>query len=262
MVDRFRSRLFGASPSADHRSWAGRVTLVTGGNSGIGRAFVEKLAMANAKVIACGRNQDTLRELQRKLPEVEVIACDIADRADVLALAHSIETRHGKLDALVNNAAIMERVNLLDDSVSDERITHEIAINLVGTILLTRRFLPLLRSSHCPMIVMITSGYALLPATRAPTYSASKAGLRSFTLALRRQLNGVGIRVIEVLPPLVDTPATRGVQAPKMSADALVDRVLRDIDRGRDEILPGNVGLVPIMMRLAPRYIARRVAES
>lgn len=238
------------------------MTLVTGGNSGIGRAFVEKLAMANAKVIACGRNQDTLRELQRKLPEVEVIACDIADRADVLALAHSIETRHGKLDALVNNAAIMERVNLLDDSVSDERITHEIAINLVGTILLTRRFLPLLRSSHCPMIVMITSGYALLPATRAPTYSASKAGLRSFTLALRQQLNGVGIRVIEVLPPLVDTPATRGVQAPKMSADALVDRVLRDIDRGRDEILPGNVGLVPIMMRLAPRYIARRVAES
>jgi len=109
---------------------------------------------------------------------------------------------------------------------------------------------------------MITSGYALLPATRAPTYSASKAGLRSFTLALRRQLHGVGIRVVEVLPPLVDTPATRTVQGSKMSAEALVERVLRDIDRGRNEILPGNVGLVPMMMRLAPRYIARRVAES
>jgi short-subunit dehydrogenase involved in D-alanine esterification of teichoic acids len=72
----------------------------------------------------------------------------------------------------------------------------------------------------------------------------------------------VGIRVVEVLPPLVDTPATRAVKGPKMSADALVDRVLRDIDRGRDEILPGNVGLLPMMMRLAPQYIARRVAES
>ena len=262
MVVRFRSRLFGTTPSADARSWAGRVTLVTGGSSGIGRAFVEKLAMAKAKVIACGRNQDSLQELQREHPEVEAVRCNIAERADVLALAKSVETRHGKLDALVNNAAIMERVDLLDDSVSDDRIAHEIAVNLVGTILLTRRFLPLLRSSHRPMIVMITSGYALLPATRAPTYSASKAGLRSFTLALRRQLNGVGIRVIEVLPPLVDTPATRAVQGPKMSADALVDRVLRDIDRGRDEILPGNVGLLPMMMRLAPQYIARRVAES
>jgi len=238
------------------------VTLVTGGNSGIGRAFVEKLAMAKAKVIACGRNQNTLQELQREHPEVEAIPCNIAERADLLALAEAIETRHGKLDVLINNAAIMERVDLLDDSVSDDRIAHETAVNLVGTILLTRRLLPLLRSGHCPMIVMITSGYALLPATRAPTYSASKAGLRSFTLALRRQLHGVGIRVVEVLPPLVDTPATRTVQGPKMSAEALVERVLRDIDRGRDEILPGNVGLVPMMMRLAPRYIARRVAES
>ncbi len=262
LVNLVRSRLFGTLRSPHDRPWAERVTLVTGGNSGIGRAFVEKLVMANAKVIACGRNQDALQELQREHPEVEAIPCNIAERADVLALAESIETRHGKLDVLINNAAIMEQVDLLDDSVSDDRIAYEIAVNLVGTILLTRRFLQLLRSSDCPMIIMITSGYALLPATRAPTYSASKAGLRSFTLALRRQLTGVGIRVIEVLPPLVDTPATRAVQRPKMSADALVDRVLRDIDRGRDEILPGQVGLLPLMMRLAPKYIARRVAGT
>ena len=62
------------------------------------------------------------------------------------------------------------------------------------------------------LIIMVTSGYTLLPATRAPTYSATKAGLRSFTLALRRQLRGVGIRVVRVLPPLVDTPATRTVK--------------------------------------------------
>jgi uncharacterized oxidoreductase len=109
---------------------------------------------------------------------------------------------------------------------------------------------------------MISSGYALLPATRAPTYSASKAGLHSFTMALRRQLAGVGIRVVEILPPLVDTPATSAARGPKMSADALVRRVLRDIANGRDESLPGKVGLLPILMRLAPSYIARRVAET
>jgi uncharacterized oxidoreductase len=82
------------------------------------------------------------------------------------------------------------------------------------------------------MIVMVTSGYALLPATRAPTYSATKAGLRSFTLALRRQLRGVGIRVVEVT--------------------ALVDQVMRDISHGKDEIMPGKVRLLPMLMRLAP----------
>lgn len=261
-MNRLRSSLLGTRPSADGGSWAGRVTLVTGGNSGIGRAFVAKLAMANAKVIACGRNQATLQELQHEHPAVEAVPCNIAERAEVRSLVEAIEARHGRLDALINNAAIMERVNLLDDSVSDERIVREISVNLIGTILLTRRFLPLLRSSQDPMIIMITSGYALLPATRAPTYSASKAGLHSFTLALRRQLSGVGIRVIEVLPPLVDTPATRAVKGRKMSPGALVDRVLRDIDRGRDEILPGNVGLLPVMMRLAPKYVARVVAAT
>ena len=81
-------------------------------------------------------------------------------------------------------------------------------------------------------------------------------------MALHRQLRGVGIRVVEVLPPLIDTLATRSARRPKMSTGALVDRVLRDIQKGRDEILPGRVGLLPILMRLAPSYAARRVAET
>jgi uncharacterized oxidoreductase len=81
-------------------------------------------------------------------------------------------------------------------------------------------------------------------------------------MALRRQLRGVGIRVVEVMPPLVDTPATRAVRQPKMSPKVLVDRVLRDIARGRDEILPGLVCVLPLLMRLAPSYAARRVAGT
>ena len=112
------------------------------------------------------------------------------------------------------------------------------------------------------MIVMVTSGYALLPAKRAPTYSATTAGLRSFTMALRQQLRGVGIRVVEVLPPLVDTPATRTVRKAKMSPEALVNHVMRDITHGKEEIFPGKVRLLPMLMRLAPSLAARVVAES
>lgn len=242
--------------------WRNRVVVVTGGNSGIGRAFVERLAAGGARIVACGRNQASLQELQNRHPTVEAFRCDIATCQDVLALVRAVRDRHGCLDALINNAGVMEQVNLLDGSVSDDRIAYEIGVNLTGTILLTRRFLPLLLASRDPVIVMISSGYALIPATRAPTYSASKAGLHSFTMALRRQLRGIGIRVVEVLPPLIDTPATRTVKGPKMSPDELVDRVLRDIRLGRNEILPGKVGLLPILLRLVPSYVAHRVAAT
>jgi uncharacterized oxidoreductase len=247
----------------DGRPWRDRVVVVTGGTSGIGREFAVRLASAGAKVIACSRHEVALRELHMRYPQIEVIRCDVTVPLDVLALEAAIQDRYGRVDVLINNAGIMEQVDLLDRSVvSDERIAQEIAVNLTGPILLTRRLLPLLGCGRNPMIIMVTSGYALLPATRAPTYSATKAGLHSFTMALRRQLRGVGIRIVEVLPPLVDTPATRSVRQRKMSPETLVGRVLRDIERGRDEILPGKVGLLPMLMRLAPSYAARRVAGT
>ena len=251
-----------ATLNSNRGTWLGRVVVVTGGTSGIGRAFVVRLAAEGASVIACARNEMALRELETRYPTIEVFRCDVTARMDVLALQEAIRDRHGRIDVLINNAAIMEQLDLLDGSVGDERIAQEIAVNLTGPILLTRTLLPLLRSSDGALIIMVTSGYALLPATRAPTYSATKAGLRSFTMSLRRQLRRIDIRVIEVLPPLVDTPATASVQKSKMSPEALVARVLRDIARGRDEILPGMVGLLPLLMRLAPSFAARRVAET
>jgi uncharacterized oxidoreductase len=203
--------------------WGDRVVLVTGGNSGIGLAFVKRLAADGAKANACGRNDTSLQKLRNENPIIEILRCDITIRQEVLALAAAIQDRHGRLDVLINSAGIMEQVNLLEETVGDDRISHEIAFNLTGTILLTRRLLPLLRTGRATLIVMISSGYALLPATCAPTYSATKAGLHSFAMTLCRQLLGVGIRVVEVLPPLDDTPATRAERQPKMSTNALVD---------------------------------------
>jgi uncharacterized oxidoreductase len=146
--------------------WRDRIIVVTGGTSGIGREFAVHFATDGARVIACGRNDEALRQLQTEHPTIEVIQCDIAVQPNVLALVETIRDRCGMVDVLVNNAGIMERVDLLEESVTDERIAHEIAVNLTGPILLTRRLLPLLRSARSPIIVMVTSGYALLPATR------------------------------------------------------------------------------------------------
>ena len=108
--------------------------MVTGGNSGIGRAFVKRLAADGAKVIACGRNETTLQRLSEGHPKIEPFRCDITIRQEVLALAATIQDRHGRLDVLINNAGIMEQVNFLEETVGDDRIAHEIAVNLTGTI--------------------------------------------------------------------------------------------------------------------------------
>jgi uncharacterized oxidoreductase len=242
--------------------WAGRTVVITGATSGIGHEFAVRLVAEGAKVIACGRNDTALRQLQEQYSAIEVFHCDITERSELDALKDFIQQRYARLDVLVNNAGIMERIDLLNAPINDERIANEIAVNLTAPIVLTQRLLPLLRSGQNPLIMMITSGYALLPATRAPTYSATKAGLRSFTMALRRQMRDAGIRVVEVLPPLVDTPATRSVKQPKMPAATLVDMVLREVSRGKDEILPGKVRFLPALMRLSPLLAASIVAES
>jgi NAD(P)-dependent dehydrogenase (short-subunit alcohol dehydrogenase family) len=100
---------------------------------------------------ACGRNDMAVNKLQAEHPKIEVVQCDITVRPDVLALVETVRDRYGKIDVLVNNAGIIERVNFLEESVSDERIAYEIAVNLRGPILLTRRLLPLLRSGRNPM---------------------------------------------------------------------------------------------------------------
>jgi hypothetical protein len=99
-------------------------------------------------VVACARNEVALRELLSRCPQA--IRCDVTLTADVLALEAAIQDRNGRVDALLNNAGKMEQVDLLDPSVSDERIAQEIAVNLTGPILLTRRLRPLQRSGQDP----------------------------------------------------------------------------------------------------------------
>src|SRR4051795_12981418 len=130
--------------------WRDRTIVGTGGTSGIGRQFAIRFAAEGAKVLACGRNNMALGKLHTEHPTIDVIRCDITARPNVLGLVETIRDRYGMVDVLVNNAGIMERVDLLEESVSDERIAYEIAVNLTGPILLTRRLLPLLRSGRSP----------------------------------------------------------------------------------------------------------------
>jgi uncharacterized oxidoreductase len=239
-----------------------RFAVVTGGSSGIGQAFVAALHGAGWTVMACGRNHERLKRLEARFPGVVTHVCDVADRASVDSLAARIAVERGSVDLLVNNAGGLTEIDFNSASSMNVDLTADLRVNLEGAIQVTAALLPALKASPKGEIVMITSGYALAPATRAPVYSAAKSGLRSFTKALRRQLAPSNIAVVEVLPPLVDTPAVAHRRGRKIAAEKVVAETLAALREGRTEVYPGRTRLLPLLLRLAPRAMEALVADT
>jgi uncharacterized oxidoreductase len=176
--------------------------LITGGASGIGLALAERFLRAGSQVIVCGRREDRLRDAQARNPRLAIRICDVAEERE--ALPRWAVAEFPRLNVLVNNAGIQRRVRLA--TAEDWRETrHEIAINLDAPIHLARLVIPHLLTQERPAIVNVTSGLAFTPLAAVPIYSATKAALRSFTLSLRHQLSSTPIRVVEIVPPAVNT---------------------------------------------------------
>jgi uncharacterized oxidoreductase len=193
----------------------GRTILVTGGTRGIGRAIVEQLLRsAPAKIIVVGRDPDRLRAMKDMDPRIVPIACDLGDAAAVDLLAAQVRREHPDLSVLINNAGTQMLAVLVSPDAPNmvEPMRREISLNLEGVVALTLGLMPVLLRQSQAMVVNVTSGLALAPKQSSPVYCASKAGLRSFTKALRYQARARApqLRIVEALPPLVDTDMTAG----------------------------------------------------
>ncbi len=221
---------------------SGNTVLVTGGSSGIGlemaRAFVE----AGSEVVVCGRGEERLREAKEKLPALHVRTCDVGDVAECKALANWAAATFPKLNVLVNNAGIQRDVDFTrgaDDLLSGE---SEIRINLEGLVALSGLFVPHLAGKPGATIVNVSSGLGFVPAVRMPVYSATKAAVHAFSMALRGQLAKLGIDVIEVVPPAVDTAlnpegrAKRGNWKAGLGPEEFVAAVMKGLETGQLEI--------------------------
>ncbi|SOX53477.1 KR domain-containing protein [Mycobacterium ahvazicum] len=181
----------------------GNTILVTGGGTGIGRAMAIALSGRGNRVVIAGRRTAALRAVAESYPGIEWHPLDVTDTESVRELVATVERRWPDLNVLVNNAGVMalESPDTLDPAVS----TAVVATNLLGPIMLTARLLPTLRRQPDATIVNITSALAFVPLAIAPTYSATKAGLHSYTESLRILLRESGIHVIEIAPPRVRT---------------------------------------------------------
>jgi uncharacterized oxidoreductase len=192
---------------------SGNTVLITGGATGIGLAMAEAFLKAGSEVIICGRREGRLREAQKKHPELQVRTCDVANLSDCRALAQWVGATFKNLNILVNNAGVQRDIDLTEGVDAFLAGESEIRINLEGPIVLSGLFIPQLIGRNEPAIINVSSGLGFVPAARMPVYSATKAGLHAFSLALRHQLSKLGIKVFEIVPPAVDTelnPEGRG----------------------------------------------------
>ena len=227
---------------------AGKLALVTGGTDGIGIEIARQLMARGASVIVCGRRQALLDAATAE--GMEAIAADLSSGEGVAALVAALKDR--PLDILINNAGASADYDLaqaIDLSVSD----RSIFLNLNAPIQLAALLMPGLKRRPEAALVNVTSGLAIAPRAGGPVYCATKAGLRSFTKAIRYQLRGTNVRVIEALPPVVDTQMTAGREGGKMSPAECARQIVEAIARGKTEANVGMVKILKAVFSLSPR---------
>lgn len=237
-----------------------QVVLITGGTSGIGLGLAEAYMKQGAAVAVCGRSEAALERFSRAHPDALAIKADVTVSEARIAMLDAVADRFGRLDVLINNAGTFVQRDFTAGPDATQDLEQEVALNLTAPIQLTGEVLH--RWPSIAAIVFVTSGYALVSPTRAPTYGAVKAGLHGFAEGLRRQLAPRGTHVLEVLPPLTDTPMNANVTGKKLSPAEVATVTLKALARQRPMALPGQTKLLPMMLRIAPNAIKRMVAAT
>lgn len=230
------------------------VVLITGGGSGIGAGLASAFYKAGARVIIAGRTRDRLDAVAAAHPGMEVEVVDVADAHAVAAMTSRVGERWPTLDTVINNAGIQTLMDF-NASVDPELIIREIDVNLKGLMLVANAVLPLLLRQPKARLVNVGSGLCYVPLVAAPVYSATKAAVHSFTISLRRQLLGTSVRVVELIPPVVETELHRGQRhkPPRaMPLNAFVDAAMSGLEAGRPEVHIGLARVLANGSRVAP----------
>ena len=235
--------------------------LITGAASGIGLALAKAYLNHHAYVIICGRDEEKLEKIQKELPDIKTITCDISHDDDVDKLIQNIEKNHPSIDVLINNAGIQENYSLIDKKDHSSKIFNEININLISHLKLVDRFLPKLLSRDHSAIINVSSALAFVPKKSAPIYCASKAAIHIYTKVLRYQLEDNSVKVFEIIPPLVDTKMTQGRGTGKISPETLAQEALKNIESDHYEIHIGKSKILLFLHRFLP-FLAEKIIKN
>lgn len=226
------------------------IALVTGANTGLGRATARQLAATGATVLVSARDPDRGQEAAQQLraegADAPYLHLDVTDQASVTAAAQRVEEEYARLDILVNNAGILPEATAGEnhEPVDLGLFRQTFDTNLFGAVSVTQQFLPLLRASTAGRIVNVSTRIGSLAdqgdpsspyhALIVPAYTASKAALNGLTVTLAKQLSDTPIKINSICPGFVQTdltpqnrsqaPLTPGEAAQTVVAMALLDQ--------------------------------------
>ena len=246
--------------------------VVIGAANGIGAATARRLAAAGVPLLLADVEREPLDALGRALGGpthgVHVWTVDVRDAASLDRLRNESLARLGRLHAVVNCAAVLRPAGLLDAALDD--IWEQVDVNLTGTILVARAFVPHLAAQGGGHLVNIASLGGLVPLPGSVVYSATKFGVRGFSLALALEAARHGVAVSVICPDSADTRQLRAearhadsalsfTSAP-LAADDVARAVVRTLRHPRREVLvPGPRGALIRLLVVFPNLFARLV---
>jgi NAD(P)-dependent dehydrogenase (short-subunit alcohol dehydrogenase family) len=253
-----------------------KVFVITGAAGGIGSHLAKEVALQNAKVVALDINQNKLDQLINSLPGNDHlnICFDLTDKSEMKKAIDQIASKYGRIDVLVNNAAITSAERFDERSV--DSIEQELSINLLSPLLFMRLAIDLLKKSKDPRIISTVSLGGIFPLGETPIYTTSKFGLRGAMLSLSLDLEKKGIKVSSILPSATDTAmlhkeAIEGGNTlqfldPPQTTDDVIKSFKKTLDNPKFERYPKPseswlvriVMLVPdLLPKLMPLFIGR-----
>lgn len=193
----------------------GRVALVTGGGSGIGRGIAQALSGEGSRVAICGRRSEPLEETAQLIlhnqGQVLALPADVSQRLDVEKMVARVIKEWGQIDILVNNAGGSGRTPL--DHPDDSRWMEILQVNLTGAYLCTKIVLPHMRGSGYGRIINVSSVLGQFGVPGYSAYCTAKHGILGFTKAVALELAERGITINAICPTWVDTAmAQQGIE--------------------------------------------------
>jgi NAD(P)-dependent dehydrogenase (short-subunit alcohol dehydrogenase family) len=240
----------------------GKVALVTGAASGMGRLASRRLAAGGAQVAALDVNEPGLRETRGEDERIRTYVVDVTDSRAVAETVRRVEAELGPIDRVMNAAAIMPTERLLNQDA--DLINRIMAINYGGTVNVTMAALPGMLQRGRGDLVNFASVAGWLPTLHFGAYNASKFAVVAFTEVLYHENRKAGVRFACVCPPPVATPLLDQAKSqpkilselPPIKPETVLDAIERDLERGKLMVFPDrNAAATVWVRRHLPRFL-------